>query len=180
MKLHPDISEKFSAWIRDQKIFFVGTAPLSEEGHVNLSPKGGDSFRVIGPLEVAYLDYTGSGAETIAHLRENGRIVIMFCAFEGKPQILRLHGKGSVILKDDPRFASIADRFPKNAGTRSIIHVKVERVADSCGYSVPNFEYKSDRDVLDKWADSKGDEGILAYQKQNNQNSIDGLPALDG
>lgn len=167
-----------TTWIGEQKMFFVGTAPLSADGHVNLSPKGGDSFRVLGPLEVAYLDYTGSGAETIAHLNENGRIVIMFCAFEGKPQILRFHGKGTALLKGDDGFETLAEQFPENPGARAIIKVDVERVADSCGYSVPLFEYKSDRDVLDKWATTKGTSGILDYQAEKNKTSIDGLPAI--
>lgn len=179
MKVHPEISPKHQAWIEKQKMFFVGTAPLSEEGHVNLSPKGGDSFRVLGPLEVAYLDYTGSGAETIAHLRENGRIVIMFCAFEGAPQIFRLHGKGASHLKGSEVYEKLASQFPDNPGARAIIHVEVQRVCDSCGYSVPNYEYKGDREVLDKWASKKGPEGVKAYHAENNVTSIDGLPSID-
>ena len=179
MKLHPEISPKHAAWIAEQKIFFVGSAPLSPNGHVNVSPKGGDSFRVLGPLEAAYLDYTGSGAETTAHLRENGRIVIMFCAFEGSPQILRLHGRGESIPPSDPRFKELASHFPEHAGARSIIRIDVTRVADSCGYSVPLFEYQENRDVLDKWSERKGADGIRQYQAEKNRRSIDGLPSID-
>lgn len=179
MKIHPEISPKHAAWIEKQKVFFVGTAPLASDGHVNLSPKGGDSFRVINPLEVAYLDYTGSGAETIAHLRENGRMVIMFCSFEGPPQIFRLHGKGTAHIKGSASYAELASNFPENAGARSIIHLAVERVADSCGYSVPFYDYRGDRDVLDKWAEKKGREGVIAYQCEKNAVSIDGLPTID-
>lgn len=179
MKVHPEMSPKHIAWIQKQKMFFVGTAPLSEDGHINLSPKGGDSFRVINALEVAYLDYTGSGAETIAHLRENGRMVIMFCAFEGPPQIFRLHGAGTAYLKGSTEYKKLAPNFPENPGTRAIIHLKIQRVADSCGYSVPFYDYKSDRDGLDKWATKKGDDGISSYQQEKNRSSIDGLPCID-
>ncbi len=179
MKLHPEISPKLATWIARQKMFFVGTAPLARDGHVNLSPKGGDSFRILGPLEVAYLDLTGSGAETIAHLRENGRIVIMFCAFEGGPQIVRLHGRGEAILPEDSRFAALAAHFPYNAGTRAVIRIEVSRVADSCGYSVPYYDFQGERDVLDKWSERKGPDGIRAYQAEKNRLSIDGLPSID-
>ena len=178
MKLHPEITQNIASWIEQQKIFFVGSAPLSPHGHVNLSPKGGDSFRILNPLEVAYLDYTGSGSETIAHLKENSRIVIMFCALEGPPNIIRLHGKGTVLLPGDDRHEQLIGRFPRHAGARSIIHIVVSRVADSCGYSVPFFEYKGHRDALDKWSKAKGSAGITQYQKDKNRTSIDGLPAL--
>lgn len=179
MKLHPEITPKLAEWIARQKLFFVGTAPLAADGHVNLSPKGGDSFRILGPLEVAYLDYTGSGAETIAHLRENGRMVIMFCAFEGRPQILRLHGRGQARLAGSTEYAALARHFPDTPGARAIVHLSVRRVADSCGYSVPNFEYKGDRNVLDSWAEKKGRDGIRAYQQEKNLRSIDGLPSVE-
>lgn len=176
MKIHPEISSKHQAWIAQQKLFFVGTAPLAGDGHINLSPKGGDSFRVLGPLEVAYLDYTGSGAETIAHLHENGRIVIMFCAFEGPPQILRLHGRGTSYLYGSSAYQRLAAHLPENPGSRAVIYIQVERIADSCGYSVPLYQFKTPRDLLDKWATQKGPAGIEAYQAKNNVRSIDGLP----
>ena len=174
-----NIGAELAAWIARQRVFFVATAPLAAGGHVNASPKGGESFRVLGPLEVAYQDYTGSGAETAAHVRENGRIVIMFCAFEGPPKIVRLHGHGTVVTVGQPRFAELAKLFPAHAGTRALIHVAVQRVADSCGYAVPFYDYRCHRDALDKWADSHGPEKMAAYRARKNQKSIDGLPAFD-
>jgi len=177
--LHECIDAELATWIGNQPVFFVGTAPLAADGHVNLSPKGGDSFRVLGPMEVAYQDYTGSGAETAAHLRENGRIVIMFCAFEGSPRILRLHGKGTVITPAHPQFAELAKRFPTNLGTRSVVHVAVRRVTTSCGYAVPLMDFSGQRDALDKWANAKGPDKLKDYRTQKNQVSTDGLPAFD-
>src|SRR3984885_2839292 len=138
-KQRDNINDDLAAWLREQHLFFVATAPLSADGHVNCSPKGGDSFRVLGPLEVAYQDYTGSGAETAAHLRENGRIVLMFCAFEGPPKIVRLHGRGRAVMPGDPEFAATRRAFgkPRDLGLRAIIVVEVDRVSDSCGFSVP-------------------------------------------
>ncbi len=176
-KTYEDIDEKLAAWVASQHVFFVATAPLGADGHVNNSPKGGDSFRIISGSEVAYLDYTGSGVETIAHLRENGRIVIMFCAFEGPPKIVRFHGHGTVVTEGHARYAELLQHFPENPGTRSIIHVLVSRISDSCGYGVPVCEFKKPRDTLDRWAVSKGDLG--KYRRQNNVLSIDGLPGLE-
>jgi hypothetical protein len=174
-----NITAELAEWMARQTIFFVATAPLSGSGHVNVSPKGGDAFRVLGPMEVAYQDYTGSGAETVAHLRENGRIVIMFCAFEGPPRIARLHGKGTPILPGDERFGELASRFPANAGTRALIHVSVTRVSTSCGYAVPFFDFRQRRDQLDRWAEVKGPSELEAYRLNKNSRSIDGLPALE-
>ena len=175
-----DIDAELAAWLGEQHVFFVATAPLSGDGHLNCSPKGGDCLRILGPKEVAFVDYTGSGAETTAHLGENGRIVLMFCAFEGKPEIVRLHGKGEVIPLTDDRFADLANLFPPNPGTRSVVRVKVTRVSTSCGFSVPFMDYKQDRETLDKWAASKGVEGLAEYRAQKNALSIDGLPAFVG
>jgi hypothetical protein len=172
------LDDALADWIRRQHLFFVATAPLAATGHVNCSPKGGDAFRILGPMEVAYQDYTGSGAETAAHLRENGRIVILFCAFEGKPQIARLHGTGQVLTPGHPRFAGLAGLFPTNPGTRAIVHVTVERVSTSCGYAVPLFDYQADRDILDRWAEAKGESGLNEYRAEKNAVSIDQLPAL--
>jgi Pyridoxamine 5'-phosphate oxidase len=137
------------------------------------------TFVVLGPLQVAYLDYTGSGAETIAHLRENGRIVLMFCAFAGKPNIVRLHGRGRVVLADDPAFAALRDRFPKERvrGQRSIVVVDVERVSDSCGWAVPRMDRQEDRDLLDRHAAERDDGYFDTYWRTRNATSIDGLPA---
>ena len=179
-KLRDCIDDELAAWLREQHVFFVATAPLSESGHVNCSPKGGDSFRVLGPREVAYLDYTGSGAETAAHLRENRRIVLMFCAFTGKPDIVRLHGTGEVITLDDPRFRALAAQFPPNPGTRAVMRVDVTRVSTSCGYAVPLMDYREERETLDKWAASKGQAGLDEYRAAKNRQSIDGLAAFGG
>ncbi len=136
--VHPAIDDRLAAFMLAQPVFFVGTAPAGGEGHVNVSPKGlAGSFAVLGPHEVAYLDLTGSGAETIAHLRDDGRICLMFCAFEGPPNIVRLHGRGEVVLPDAPAFAALADRFADHPGRRAVIRVDVDRVSDSCGYAVP-------------------------------------------
>ena len=177
-KLRDCINEELAAWLREQHVFFVATAPLSGKGHVNCSPKGGDSFRILGPLEVAYQDYTGSGAETAAHLRENGRIVLMFCAFTGKPDIVRLHGAGEVLTPGDAAFSRIAPLFPDNPGTRAIVRVTVTRVSTSCGYAVPFMDYKQGRETLNKWAASKGQEGLAEYRSVKNAQSIDSLIAF--
>ncbi len=166
-------------WIARQHLFFVGSAP-SEGGHVNLSPKGLDSFRILDNRTAAYLDLTGSGAETIAHIRDNGRITIMFCAFEGPPRILRLYGTGSVTLPDDVGFAELASQFPDRRAVRSVISIAIERVQDSCGYAVPKMEYVEDRTRLDSWAENRTDADIEAYWAEKNAVSIDGLPALEG
>jgi len=174
-----ELTPKLQHWIRKQKIFFVSTAPLSAEGHINCSPKGLDSLRILDNLTVAYQDFAGSGAETIAHLRENGRMVMMFCAFDGPPLIVRLHGRGRFVLPGDADFEMIAKHFPPKAGVRSFIVLHISRVADSCGYSVPMYTFEKDRDVLDKWVERKGENGIREYIQKKNLWSIDGLPALD-
>lgn len=178
-KQHECIEPELAVWIAQQKIFFVATAPLAADGHVNVSPKGGEAFRVLGPMEAAYQDYTGSGAETAAHLRENGRIVVMFCAFDGPPKIVRLHGRGTLVMPADPKFAELAALFPPNPGTRACVHVAVNRVSDSCGFSVPLFDFQARRDTLDRWATAQGPEKLDAYRAAKNVRSIDGLPAFE-
>jgi hypothetical protein len=175
-KVYDSIDDELAAWVAHQHVFFVATAPLGAEGHVNASPKGGDSFRIINGTEVAYQDYTGSGAETIAHIRENRRIVIMFCAFEGPPKIVRLHGYGTVVTPSHPRFDELEQYFPQHPGTRCIIHVAVNRISDSCGYGVPLYAFKGPRGTLDRWARNKGSEQLEAYRREKNMQSIDGLP----
>ena len=177
-KTHPSLEGRLREFVEAQHIFFVGTAPMGASEHVNISPKGLASFRILGPHEVAYLDFTGSGAETIAHLRENGRIVLMFCAFDGPPQIVRLHGHGQVIEPRDAGFEELLAKFEPGPGMRSIIRVDVTRISDSCGYSVPLYGYKGERTQLTKWSQHKGPEGIEEYQREKNGASIDGLPAL--
>ncbi len=173
-----NIDRALADWLQRQHIFFAATAPLSPSGHVNCSPKGGDCFRVLGPMEVAYLDYTGSGAETAAHLRENGRIVLMFCAFEGMPNVVRLHGQGEALTKDDAGYEALTALFPANPGTRAVVRISVSRVSTSCGFSVPLMDFCAQRDTLDRWAASKGPEGLDEYRAQKNARSIDGLAAL--
>jgi hypothetical protein len=172
------LSQAAQEFIAKQHVFFVATAPLAAEGHVNVSPKGLDTFRVLDSRTVAYLDLTGSGAETIAHLRENGRIVLMFCAFEGPPKILRVHGRGEVIDPEHPDFAALSGSFPPLPGVRAIIRVQVTRVAESCGYGVPLYQFVGERKQLTEWALRKGPQGLHDYRLRNNQRSLDGLPAL--
>lgn len=177
------------AWIGQQHLFFVGTAPGGSEGMVNISPKGAtDSFRILGPQRVAYLDLMGSGIETVAHLRDNGRIVLMFCAFEGRPMVLRLHGRGEVVPQDDPRFPELLAAFPENADVRavlrSIITVDVQRISDSCGFVVPRMDFVEERTHLFRWAESQGRRAgagwEATYLQVNNAVSVDGLPGLPG
>ena len=179
-KQYNEITPELSEWVKKQHMFFVASAPLAEDGHINCSPKGLDSLRILGPNSVAYLDITGSGAETIAHLRENGRIVIMFCSFEGSPKIVRFHGKGEAILPSSPKWASLQGLYPDYPGIRSVILVEVTRVSDSCGFGVPYFEFVGERDSMQRWAETKGDEGLARYRNEKNASSIDGLPALNG
>ena len=187
-KIFDGIDEKLGAWIGAQRLFFVGTAPLGADGHVNVSPKGLiGSLRVLDPHTVAYLDVIGSGAETIAHLRENGRIVIMICAFEGPPRILRLHGRGRVVTPVEGEYEALLARGFDDPGgpeaRRAIIVVTLTRVADSCGFGVPLMRHEGQRHHLPAWAASKlrsgGEEALTDYKRRNNRNSIDGLPALD-
>jgi hypothetical protein len=172
------LTEKHIEWAMAQKVFFVSTAPLSQEGHINSSPKGGDCFAFPDKDTFIYADYTGSGNETIAHLNENGRILIMFCAFEGPPRIMRLHGQGRAVLPGGSNFDSLRGKLPDNLGLRSIIHVTIERASVSCGFSVPFFDFVQHRETLDKWAETKGSQGLAAYRELKNQTSIDGLPGF--
>jgi hypothetical protein len=180
-KVHATIDDKLAAWIERQHLFFVASAPLAADGHINVSPKGDLRwFRILGPTEVGYVDFVGSGAETIAHARENGRIVVMFCAFDGPPRIVRLYGRASVLLPDDPAFDGLLERFerPEHA-VRSLIHVEVGRIADSCGHGVPLMRFEGKRPQFDKWAAKKEREGgFEEYIAQKNAVSIDGLPAI--
>ena len=200
-KVFDGIDNRLERWIASQPMFFVGSAPLDEDGHVNVSPKGPiETLRVLDPRTVAYLDFVGSGAETIAHVRENGRIVIMLCAFQGPPRILRLHGQGRIVTAADHEngrrrltaapceFDELAERcgFPDPAtpeARRAIVVVDVERVADSCGYGVPLMSYEGHRPHMELWAAKKvrvgGPEALLDYQREHNSYSLDGLPAVD-
>ena len=178
-KLYDQIDSNLAKWIRKQKVFFVSTAPLSEDGHINCSPKGGDTFRIIGSHTVAYLDFTGSGIETVAHLRENKRILIMFCAFEGAPKIVRLHGTGEALFPNNKDYDVLLTKFSPYKGSRSIIRIRVERISDSCGFGVPLMKFKSHRDDLKRWAEARSPQELAAYRSGKNKISIDGLPGLD-
>ncbi|WP_018500710.1 pyridoxamine 5'-phosphate oxidase family protein [Parafrankia discariae] len=179
------IDDRLRSFIEDQKIFFVASAPLSADSHVNLSPKGRDgSLTVLDERTVAYLDFGGSHAETIAHLRENGRITLMWCAFDGPPKILRVHGTGEPVFRDDPRWPELIARFPADqaaaSGLRAIILISAQRISDSCGYAVPFLDYRDERPLHAQYFDRKTDPEFSAYCKRVPYNgaSIDGLPAL--
>ena len=171
------ITDELAEFIAAQRVFFVATAP-TDGGHVNVSPKGLDTFAVLDPNTVAYLDLTGSGVETVAHLRENGRITIMFCAFNGKPNIVRLYGRGEVLPIGEPSADAFLPRFGEYPGARSVIRVQVDRVSTSCGYGVPLLSYEGERDQLTTWADRRGPDGLVEYREEKNAVSIDGLPGL--
>ncbi|SDP97755.1 Pyridoxamine 5'-phosphate oxidase [Mucilaginibacter sp. OK268] len=175
-KFFDSIQEQHQAFIEKQKMFFTASAPLTADGHVNLSPKGIDSFKVLSANRVAYMDIIGSGNETSAHILENGRITIMFCAFEGPPNILRLYGKGYTVLPGDEEWAALAQNFDILLATRQIIVADIHKVQTSCGFSVPYYSYEGERDQAYKWAANKGADGLEAYKKEKNMLSMDGLP----
>lgn len=175
-KFFDSIQPAHQAFIEKQKIFFTGSAPLSADGHVNVSPKGLDSFRMLSPNRVAYMDIVGSGNETSAHLLENGRITFMFCAFDGPPNILRLYGQGYTVLPGDREWDELAALFELRLATRQIIVADIHKVQTSCGFSVPLYEYTGERDHADKWAEKKGTAGLEAYKMEKNRVSLDGLP----
>lgn len=177
-KLYEEITSDLADWLKQQRLFFVATAPLSAEGLINCSPKGLDSFRILGPRELAYLDLTGSGVETIAHLRENSRIVFTFCAFDGPPKIVRLHGMGDVVAAETKEFEKLRKHFPEYPGARAIIRVALVRISDSCGFGVPRYDYAGEREALIRWADSKGADGLRQYREEKNSQSIEGLQGL--
>ena len=177
-KLLDTITPELEQFITEQKLFFVASAPLDPKGHVNCSPKGLDSFRIIDPKTIVYQDLTGSGVETIAHIHENQRVTILFCAFNGPPFILRLYGEGEVVTASHPDFEALSKRFPSRIGVRSYIMVRLSRITTSCGYGVPLFEFKGDRDTMLKWAEHKGEDGVIAYRREKNRTSIDGLPGI--
>ncbi len=180
-KTYDAIDGKLRAFIDQQKMFFVATAPLTPDGHINLSPKGlAGTFAILDERTIAYLDLTGSGVETIAHLRENNRVCAMFCAFEGPPRIVRVHGTGDVVEPHDQEFEGLSAHFDDYPGVRSIIRIRASRISDSCGYGVPLYDYKGERDQLQRWADRKGEDGVEQYRRDNNAESLDGLPSLLG
>jgi hypothetical protein len=179
-KVYTGLDQRLTQFILAQPVFFVATAPSGDGGHVNVSPKGyRDTFAILGPTSVAYLDLTGSGAETIAHLRQNGRITIMFCSFAKAPKILRLQGTGRVVLPGQPDWPELAAHFPAaGPGRRAVIVAELDRIADSCGYSVPLMELCEERDLLAQWTSRKSAGQLDDYRAEKNALSIDGLPAI--
>lgn len=180
-KVYERIDERLRGFLEAQHLFFVASAPLSGDGMVNLSPKGyADTFIVLGDTQVAYLDLTGSGVETIAHLRENGRLTIMFCSFDRQPKIVRLYGRGTVVTPIDLDWDRLATRFGEHVGARAIVVLDVERISDSCGYAVPHYTFVGQRGLLDDDHERRGPDGVLEYQRTRNAASLDGLPGLTG
>ncbi len=177
-KTYPVLTAELKTWIAQQPVFFLASAPLQAEGHINLSPRGLDSLRITSDNELVILDLTGSGNETAAHLHENGRLTVMLCAFSGNPKILRLYGQGQVILPDGPNWHDYRKLFaPDLPGVRQIFRLGIERIQTSCGFGVPLMDFVSQRDMLLEWANKKGPEGIEKYQHEKNAQSIDGLLA---
>ncbi|HUZ79373.1 MAG TPA: pyridoxamine 5'-phosphate oxidase family protein [Thermoplasmata archaeon] len=174
-EVHSQLPSELQSFLGRQHVFFVATAPLSPSTHINVSPKGLETLKVLSSQELGYLDLTGSGNETSAHILENGRITIMLCAFEGPPNVLRIYGQGSVHLPGSPRWKELRPLFPDLEGARQIVTVRVERVQTSCGYAVPLMEFKAHRTMLTKWAAVKGAEGLEEYRTEKNETSIDGL-----
>lgn len=175
-KFHDHIHPEHAAFIRDQHIFFVATSPLKEDGRINLSPKGLDAFRVLSEHEVGYMDLISSGNETSAHTRENGRITFMFCSFGEKPLIMRLYGRGRALTKGSTEYEKYAPQFKTYPSTRQLVIAEIDLVQTSCGFGVPLYEYRGERDIHFEWADRKGDEGLKEYIMKNNLISLDGLP----
>lgn len=179
-KFNNHITEEYRAFIAHQRIFFVASAPLDRDGHVNLSPKGLDTFRILNDNRVAYIDFIGSGNETSAHILENGRITFMFCAFEGKPNILRLYGNAFAILPGDPQWNEFAGYFPVYGNARQVIVADIHKTQTSCGFGVPLFEYKGERSIMFEWAEKKGPHGLEQYIQDKNLQSMDQLPTALG
>lgn len=177
-KVHDDINDELASWIAEQPVYFVASAPLSEAGHVNLSPRGLDSLRVMDGQRVVLLDFVGSGNETAAHLLENGRMTVMFCAFTGNPRILRLYGEGRAIVRGDKDWSEYRGLFDESlAGVRQLFELSVTRVQTSCGFGVPLMDLREPRGKLIEWAEKKGESALRQYQVDKNAQSIDGLPA---
>lgn len=177
-KDYTEIDDGIQQWMSRQCIYFVASAPLAGDGLVNVSPKGGDTLRVIGPRQLAYVDYGGSGIETVAHLKENGRITLMMCAFDGPPKIYRFFGRGRNVEPHDEEFDDLLRAFPPQFSVRNIVVIDVERIMDSCGYGVPEFDFRKERDSMRNWVEAKTDEELNAYRLKNNRQSLDGLPGL--
>ncbi len=177
-KTYQQLDDELICFIKAQKMFFVASAPLAADGHVNVSPKGYDSLVVLDENTVAYIDLGGSGIETQAHMRENGRITLMFCAFEGPANILRLYGRGEAVDFNHADFADLLALFPAFDRARAIIKIHIESAMDSCGWGVPFFEFKSEREQLHRWVDNKPFDEWAEHRFNTNATSLDGLPGL--
>ena len=178
-KEYAEIDEQMQRWIERQRMFFVSTAPLAGDGLINCSPKGLDGLRVLGPRKLVYADLGGSGIETLAHVKENGRIVIMLCAFEGPPKIFRFYGQGRAVESHAEEFADYLPLFPELDKIRNFIVIDVQCIRDACGYGVPNYEFKSERDALANWTNAKTEQELHDYRVEKNTTSLDGLPGLE-
>jgi len=178
-KEYEQIDEQINRWINRQKLFFVATAPKDINGMVNCSPKGLDTLRVLNPNQLAYLDFPGSGVETIAHIRENKRLTIMMCAFDGPPKIFRFHGHGDIIDPNHTDFETLSKLYDTDLPYRAIIRLDIKRISDSCGYGVPLYEYKEERNSMQKMVSNFGAEKLSTELKEINRQSVDGLPGLD-
>ncbi|MEU0332782.1 pyridoxamine 5'-phosphate oxidase family protein [Streptomyces sp. NPDC006193] len=177
-KLYEALTPALRSFLAEAPVFFVATAPLAADGRVNVSPKGGmDTLAVLDDTTVAYLDLIGSGAETIAHLRENGRITLMFCSFTARPKIVRLYGRGRCVFPDSPEWDTLIGRFGTHPIPRSVVVVSVDRIADSCGFTVPEMTLVRERDLQDKWGERRTGAELEEYMRRKNSRSIDGLPA---
>lgn len=176
---YAEIDGPMRAWVEAQRVFFVSTAPRADDGRINCSPKGLDSLRILGPRQLAYGDTGGSGIETVAHLKENGRIVIMLCAFEGAPKILRFYGRGRVLEPRDEGFVALARHFSHLPALRNVVVIDVQCIRDACGYGVPKYSFVGERDTLHRWIASKSDDEMEEYRRKRNEVSLDGLPGLD-
>lgn len=177
-KVFEGIDEALRTWIEAQPMWFVATAPLASDGHLNVSPRGHDSFSVLSAHRVGWVDYAGSGIETIAHLRDNARIVLMWCSYGPRPRIVRIHGRGSVAMPGEPAYDEVVFRHPAHPSTRAVVTVQVERVSDSCGWGVPVMDLVGERSLLRQDAEKRGVEGLATYRAQRNAVSLDGLPGL--
>lgn len=178
-KEYTEIDERIQKWIARQHLFFVATAPTAVDGLINCSPKGLDSLVVLGPRKLAYVDLGGSGIETVAHLKQNGRIVVMMCAFEGPPKIFRFYGQGTVVEPSADEFEGLLAKFPPQVSARNIVVIEVGRIIDSCGYGVPTYDFVADRDSMKNYYAEQSAEDVAAYRRERNAASLDGLPGLD-
>lgn len=177
-KEFPEIDARIRRFIERQHVFFVSTAPLAADGMINCSPKGLDSLRILGPRQLAYADIGGSGIETVAHLKENGRIVLMLCAFDGPPKIFRFYGRGRPVEPHEAEFDALTAHFSGLPAIRNFVVIDVDSIRDSCGYGVPEYDFKRERDSLTNWCEKKTADELLQYRIDNNASSLDGLPGL--